>query len=500
MDFVTSSSRRGILAGTTAVGTMFGIGMPILAQERSFRMPGKGLPTLYTPTADGMRGPWGMVRAMVIDGELCPFFMQTADKGGMFDFGGRTATIRLGDEASGLTITPEGWTIGKGKGKPTPLAGNLRVLAKAIRSNRAWTKSAMQLRATHATAWPVMIAKQKQPIGKGQAGGLLGVWKDLGGAAKCTTTVITDTVERTVERVVERVRTAQQQYEVCYDTAVHDREGGCGWLGAGPQPSGPAQVCAATYCRGLQFVDIVTDLFTVFETVVEEVTREVVTCTAPVRGRLPDLFDLPDFPQFPELKEPDFIRNIRDGIMSTQDVLRAVALLRQHVDGALARLGPFRCFLEGDWSIAALPLVAGIGIPFGIDICISTACARTLTLDSIAGQAADALGTALSLLATFHSGVATALGIAPIAELAAAASAIGPVGMAAGAAIACLLIATIFHAVMISGQLTVALRFTDVGADGKVCFHHPTLAAALISAVTLGSLSPVLLTPPLLMG
>ncbi|KQN03865.1 hypothetical protein [Sphingomonas sp. Leaf25] len=489
-------SRRHLLAGTTAIGGLFGIGAPIGAQPRFAKVPAK-LPALFTAIPDGIKGPWGLVRATVIDGELCPFLIRSADGNGLFDFGGRMATIRLGDEATGLTLTAEGFAVGKDK--PRPLKGNVAALVKLIRGNKGWTRSAMQLRSAYATAFPVLAAQKKQPVGKRQMATIGQVWDDLGSAANCTTTTITESVERRVRETVDVWMSAQERYAKCFDETVRDRDGACGWFGAGDPSFQPARVCAATYCVGKGFVDIVVGTITVWSTIVDEVTREVTECTAPLRGYLPDRFDLPTLP-IPELKEPDFIRQIREGIMQSQDVLRAVQLLRRHLDGVLSELGPFRCFIEGEWSIAALPLVAGIGIPFGVNICIDAACARSLTLDRVGADTADALGTALSLLATFHSGVATALNIAPIAELATAVSGLGPMAVAAGAAIASLLIAAIYHAVVISAQLTLALRFSDVAADGKVCFHHPTLAAALLAAVTVGSLSPVLLTPPLIVN
>ncbi len=166
--------------------------------------------------------------------------------------------------------------------------------------------------------------------------------------------------------------------------------------------------------------------------------------------------------------------------------------------------GPYACLVEGDWNIATLPPIAGVGVPFGVELCITAACARGLTAGNLAGAAATAWAGALSLLATFNAGAAAAMasiGITPIAELAAAVAGLGTTATAAGAVIACLVILVLYHATLISAQISVLLAVNPgVLNDGKLCLVHPTLAAAAVAALTVGTLSPVQLVPPIVVG
>jgi hypothetical protein len=355
----------------------------------------------------------------------------------------------------------------------------------------------MQMRSAFISSFAVAATQQKAMPSKDIGAPFLQAIKDVAEAGKCTTRTITESVTRTVEQVVDVVKSAETAYKECYDRAI--ASGGCKGLFFTPL----IIACAITYCGAKTFIDTVVGVTTILIDVVDEVTRDVIDCVKPIAGYLPNDWSLQDLP-LPRFEEPAFIRELREGIMQAADVAAALRLLRDNLDGVLSFLGPFACLFEGDWNIATLPPVAGVGVPFGVELCITAACARGLTAGNLAGAAATAWAGALSLLATFNAGAAAAMasiGITPIAELAAAVAGLGTTATAAGAVIACLLILVLYHATLISAQISFLLAVNpDVLNDGKLCLVHPTLAAAAVAALTVGTLSPVQLVPPIVTG
>lgn len=494
-------SRRNVTLGGTAMGTLFAVGLsPLGSSALGQKGNGKSIgkpPQQYftTDNGAGMRGPWGEVRTVRLAGALYPYWIESADKGGTFSFGGRNWFVRLGTEGSGLTMTSEGFAVGKEK--RVSWKGNVARLTSLIRGNKAWTRSAMQLRSTFLSSFVVAAAQAKNAPAIGSfADAFVKVVEDVGEATNCTIRTVTEEITTRVERTVDIITTAEEQYQHCYDQAV---AGGCSKLLFGPAIIG----CAVLYCGAKTFADVVSGVMRVWDDVVEDVTRDVKQCTKTVRGYLPNRWTLPDLP-IPAFEEPGFIREIRQGLIEATQVGKALRLLRDNLNGSLAFLGPFKCLLEGDWSIASLPLVGGIGIPFGVTLTIDANCARSLSVANLAGPAAQAWSGALSLLATFNPGAAAALAameIAPITSLLSSVTSLGPAAIAAGSVIACLMILVLYHATLIASQIS-ALLWLNPGVlnDGKLAMTHPSLAAAAVSALALGTLSPVFLVPPIVTG
>jgi hypothetical protein len=183
----------------------------------------------------------------------------------------------------------------------------------------------------------------------------------------------------------------------------------------------------------------------------------------------------------------------------------AVKLLKQ-IGGFL---GPFQCLLDGKWSLAQLDTQLNLGgrivIPYGVQLCISGACASQIMNLDTAGLLAGSWVAALSAVAALDAGAAATLAGVGITAAPAAAAAVAALIASAGAAAAAVIVAAatvilcfILVALLWGSVITAELLLcaaTGTLADG-VCIVHPTLAVAAITLVSLGILSVAQLAPP----
>lgn len=495
-------TRRDVLLGGSAFGALLAVGGPLLAQDKGKPFPkysGAMPPVLFRQTSNGvgMTGPWGEVRTVKLNQGLAPYFIESADKGGVLDFSGRNILIRLGDEASGLTITSKGFAIGKAK--PTPWKGGTAKLISLIKGNKAWTRSAMQMRSAFVSSFAAAAAQGKAPAAKAFGATFADVVEDFGGAAVCTTRTVTESVTRRVEETIDVIVTAEQQYERCFDEAINNPNGACGvvkYVFGTPA----AILCATGYCGAITFFDVLVNTFTVWHDVIEEVTREVTECVKPLKGYLPNRWDLPQI-ELPRWEVPEALRQV---VLTAGDIAAALDIFRRNLGSSLSFLGPFaRCMLEAEWKIATVPFFDLFDLPFGIEICMTAACARRLQAQNMVGEGIQAWVGALSVIASCSPGAAAALaatGIAPIAPLVAALAAVPPAVVTAALAIACMIAASLYFASVVAVQLSFVLA-TNPGvlSDGRVCMTHPTLAVGLIIAMSNGTV-PAGLIPPVVTG
>ncbi|RYG78703.1 MAG: hypothetical protein EON59_16935, partial [Alphaproteobacteria bacterium] len=283
MTFAENLSRRRLLLGGSAIGGLFLSGMPVFGQGKtSFsKFNGKIPQALYTTTnqGTGVMGPWGEVRTATLDGQIVPYFIQSADKGGVFDFSKRNFFVELGG-SGGLTITAEGFAVGKG-GKVTPWKGNVPKLIGLIRGNPGWSRSLMQMRSAFATSFAVAATQQKSgKPAQSIKDPFTRVIDDFSDAGQCTTRTVVETVTRTVERTVETITTAQQQWQECYDRAL---------LGPCKVAFFPPAImaCAALACGAVTAFTVIVGVITILAEVTEQIVTEIVECVKPLKGYLP---------------------------------------------------------------------------------------------------------------------------------------------------------------------------------------------------------------------
>jgi len=494
--------RRAILWAGTSLGlcTLAAPGPLHAVMQGKTKFAGKPFGELFKPTAGGfgMVGPWGEVRATRLQEGLTPYLVQTANKAGLFDYTGRMPFVSLQGSTGEIRLTPDGIAFGKAKPAPWDKAG-VAALKNALNKDRKAMQSAMQMRSAMATSFAALTVATKTAPAKQVAASFGSIVEDLGRAAVCTTTTVTESVTTLVERTIREIQTAAERYAECYDEAL--RNGACGAVASFNLDAG--KVCAATYCTAKGFVDVVVGVFTIVTEVVEEVTREVTTCTAPLAGLIPNEWNLPD------VKLPDL--PIKELKLLAKDVTKALEFIKEFSDDLFAFLGPFgKCLIEGKWTINSLPVpfIQGIGIPFGATVCISAACARRLTAQNLVGEASAAWGSALAALAALSPEFAAAsgpLGVVAAPALAAATAALTPGVIMALLAILCFIIMALLYASAIAAQLgalTLTAQipgFPNVFADGEVCITHPSLALAAIMYATAGGV-PAQLVPPIVLG
>ena len=237
----------------------------------------------------------------------------------------------------------------------------------------------------------------------------------------------------------------------------------------------------------------------------EPVVREVVSCIIPKPGQWPNPWNLID------KLIPGAIPQPKKGF-TQKDIDGALKLLKEIGGNIGGFLGPFKCLLDGKWSLAQLDTQLNFGagnivIPYGVKVCMTAACANSLIDGSMITAAAAAWGTTLGVLAALSTDIA-ALGIpaapgaaALVAALGGAATAgvaVSP-GVAAAAIILALILLVMIYATAIFGQLVYHKNFTNDFADGLVCIEHPTFALALIKLATIG-IAPAELIPPIVTG
>ncbi len=454
----------------------------------------------FKPTAGGfgMIGPWGEVRATKLQEGLTPYYIETANKAGVFDYTGRKLVVLFKGSNGEILLSPDGITIGKSKMIKWDKAG-VAALKGALKADRRAMQAAMQMRSAMATSFAAVATAVKASPAKEVAASFFRVVEDLGTAVNCTTTTVTESVTTFVERSVDLIQTAAERYAECFDEAM--KSGACGFAAGLNLQAG--QVCAAAYCTAKGFVDVVVGVLTIVTEVVEEVVREVTTCAKPLEYLLPNNWNLPD------VRLPDLPMKELKAV--AEDVTKALKFIEEFSADMFAFLGPFgRCLVEGKWTVNTVPLpfIQGIGIPFGATVCISASCARRLAAQNLVGEASAAWGGALAALAALSPQFAAAagpLGVVAAPALAGAALALSPGVIAALLAILCFIIMALFYASAISAQLGV-LSLTsqlpglpNVFADGEVCITHPTLALAAVMYATAGGV-PAQLVPPIVLG
>ena len=116
---VSNPDRRAVLWAGTSLGLLtLALPGPVHAVlQGTAKYTGRPAGQLFKPTAGGfgMIGPWGEVRATRLEEGLTPYFIQTANKAGVFDYTGRKPFVSLKGSSGEIRLTPDGITIGKAK-------------------------------------------------------------------------------------------------------------------------------------------------------------------------------------------------------------------------------------------------------------------------------------------------------------------------------------------------------------------------------------------------
>ena len=510
------SQRRQLLiagasaAAVTAIGTRAFAQSPIKAPVSGGLQPLPGTPTLpirqITPRlkmlplpisrltgALGSTGAWGEVQVRELKTGLVPVYVRTANRSGVMDLTKARSTVSLG--SGSVVLTSRGIQSG-GKLEPWN-ASTIASLITRARSDASLRASLLELRAALVTAYPHAVSAARKNAEPRAAQAVMGAAQRMGIAAmprksQCTTTTITETITREVAQEVERWLTAEERYEACVRQQV-----AAGILGG--------EAAAVLYCAALGLVDLFLGVMTVVTTIIEEVTRTVVTCTLEGTKRLIDLYkgiEVPIPTRGIQLPGVPGVGRVAPALTST-DITAALQRLRD----LLGAVSPFTtCLLQGRWSFAASDLSAITGgstleIPYGVKVCITAECARRLRFDSAHGDLGSAATSLLAILAALNAdfaAIAGTLGIAKAAEALALAAVIGTTGTVALTAVAALLLFLVYYAAMIALQLQ--LLPESAFADGLVCIEHPTfvIAALTILVPVAGSLTQW--TPPIVTG
>src|SRR5262249_23600996 len=153
------------------------------------------------------------------------------------DMTGRQAFVQIGvGSADAITLNTDGVAFAKGA-KPEPWSAAVAdKLIKALAANRQRARSLMQVRAAFATAFPVYMATTKSTTDKRVAAVHQKTTNELSNS-QCTTTTVTDYVTQTVTDVTQVWKSAEKQYQECFD---HETSGAAG-LACSLLPSGAAR-------------------------------------------------------------------------------------------------------------------------------------------------------------------------------------------------------------------------------------------------------------------
>jgi len=470
----------------------------ILAEVKAVGIKPPSASFVSSASGAGVLGPWGEVVVARSGSIVVPAIIRSADKLAVADMTGRLARVQIGiGSADAITLTSDGVAFGSSAKPEAWSAGVADKLIKTIASNRQKARSLMQIRAAFATAFPVYMAMSKSGTDKRIAAAHQKTTNELANT-HCSTTTVTDYVNTTVTDVTQIWKSAEKQYQECFD---HETSGAAG-LGCSLLPAGDARnLCAAGVCTAKGFTDIVVGVIEVVHTVTEAVVHQVVTCvTAAFRG-IPNVFTLVDR-TLPGLEKP----GTTPPTFTVKDLQAALKFLTD----AVGVLGPFaKCLLSAKWSIesAGAPIPMGDGnlaIPYGIRVCMSADCARGLTIQGVGGELVTSWTAALTLLAALSpefAAVVAPLGVTVPAALAAAVAGLAAIGTAAVIAaqlILAFIVLALIYGTALVGELSVADAL-GAFADGEVCIVHPTFALALIKALTIG-MAPAELVPPIVVG
>jgi len=507
-NFNHSASRRqiligaGALAGTSLLPAMI---RSALAQDKGLAaLLSNAKPTSLKPPAavfmtnpGGSTGPWGEVRvgrAAANSPIALPALILSADKLGVVNFATRRPYASIsGAKGDAIVLASEGVVFAKGQKAAPWNADTIKKLVQALAADRSKARALMQLRSALLTSYPVFLATSKAKTDPRLAK-VIATAQGVMASQGCTTETVTDIVTTTVTDIVKKWKTAEEQYEKCFDRETSgDPDLGCSYLPAGPARDG----CATIFCGAKGFVDVLVSVTEVVRTVTEEVVRTVVTCVInPAKDFYRNQWNL--------------IETVLPGLQKTPDPkvggkdLQAGLKFLQDAAGAL---GPFaNCLLGAKWSIEGLgtPIPTGDGhlaIPYGVRVCMTATCASKLTVFGVGGELVGSWTAALTLLAALSvdfAAIAAGVGIVVPAALAAAVAALPPVAVTAAAIILAFIILALIYGTAIMAQLTIA---EQLGAfnDGEVCIVHPTFALAMIKALTMG-IAPSELVPPVVVG
>src|ERR1041384_823045 len=441
---------------------------------------------------DTVVGPFGKVRVIATDEEVLPVLVEATGGLALMDFTGRKGFVRFGRDKTAIVLTVDGVKFGENTLQPWNKKV-VRSLVASLVKDRQKARGAMLLRSTLHTAYPIAAKeisarKSKKPTNRRMARVMQeGIYSIS--VYTCRTETIIEDVVRDITEVIRTIKTVAEQYAECYDTAINSNS--CNWL-----PPGAKEVCAAGACAIDGLVDIVTVVTRTVGKIVDHVSHEVEKCVlnlpnitvAP--GQWPNPWDLSDIPLNGVIAQP------------------RAAFGKKEIDGAIkflknisGFLGPFGCILEGDWSIAQLDTPLSLGednrtvvIPYGLKVCISKACAIQLCDVAVFFAAYAAWASALPVLAALSPEFAAATGIVPALGVAALVAALPPAVAAAAAVIFAFLLLVLFYGTAISGQL-VFQRAIGSFDDHKICIVHPTFAIALVSMITLNTVSTLI--PPI---
>lgn len=506
--------RQVIVAGSSAAAFAAGYGSRALSQVPSqpvLQQPVRAVPTLPAipikqlqprltlpalpisrlTGALGSTGPWGEVQVRELPAGLVPIFVRTANRAGVMDLRSKRSSVSLANGA--VILTPRGIQI---SGATQPWNnGSIAALIKRAKTDVSVRSSLIELRGALVTAYPHAIATSRRRGESKSTQAVATAAKAMGVVSaprksQCTTTTIVETVTREVEETVERWLTAEERFEKCVDQQV-----AAGIFGG--------EAGAWAYCAALGLADLFLGVVTVVTTIIEEVTRTVVTCALDTTRRLIDLYKGIEI-QFPGsgIGFPG-AGIIGSNALSSADISAAL----QRLKDLLGDASPFTtCLLAGAWSFAAADLTAITGgskleIPYGVKVCISSECARRLRLEGAGDNLQSAATSLLAILAALNTdfaAVASTLGIAKAAEAVAIAGALGATATTALTAVAALLLFLVYYAAMIALQMS--LLPDAAFADGQVCIEHPTFVIAAVTLMLPGVGSLSQFTPPIVTG
>lgn len=367
----------------------------------------------------------------------------------------------------------------------------------------------MLLRSALYTSYPIAASKSKLPAEERVGAAISRGAKGYGASStQCTTTRVTETVTRKLIEVVNVWKTKEKRFRECYDREISKNPCKSAPIIRDPLVNsviinGP-DLCAKGFCVAQGFVDIVVSVIEIVTTFAEEVTREVVSCVViPKKGEWLNPWNLSDLSFRAVVPQPA-------QKFSQKNIDDALNLLK----GITGFLGVFGdCLLKGTWSLAQLDTRLNLGgenivIPYGVKVCLDSACATRLSVDNVFLAGIAAWGSALTVLAAlspkFLTVVSTvSLGSGPLitvpASIATIVAAASPPVVAVAAIILAFIMLALIWGTAISFQLAFHRRFTDNFADGSVCIEHPTFAIALIEIGTLG-LAPLDIIPPYVTG
>ncbi|MFH0726749.1 MAG: hypothetical protein V2B19_10435 [Pseudomonadota bacterium] len=478
-----------------------------LPWENNASAAGPSLPKLPSfvknKTGDGIIGPYGEVRVARGSGVALPGIISAAGGLALMNMATRTPFVRFGMEKdkTAITLTADG--VQFGTLKPEPWSDvTVKKMIKSLTSDRNKARGAMLLRSALYTSYPAAAQQFKSGPTKKMAAAMAKGKAGYGpGALLCPSSCVTTTREITEPAAV--VKTALEQWQECYDKAVvssNCKAAGqaASFLGS-EAAAAAAALCAGGSCVLSTLEDIIVGWVEIVVGIVEEVTCVVVSCIKAAVGVWPNPWDLSDL------------------LITRGAVAQPKATFGQkEIDGALKLLkeitgflGPFKCLLDGKWSLAQLetPLNLGGGnivIPYGVKLCFSGACAGQIATLDTAGLLAGSWVAALSTWAALDAAAAAQLaGVGVVASpvaAAAVATLTASVGASAAAAIVaaasiilCFILLALLWGSLIGAQLL--LCGNDDLSNG-VCLVHATFATALISLFTLGILSITQLLPP----